>query len=135
MTSTSTNFSGIKVLSIGASRNIGYFAAVRILAGGGTVTFLLRNPAIFDADETIQGYIKHGYARLVKGDALVKEDVVKAWAEAASGEGEQRVDALISTVGKLAFLEGFNVVIDSDLYIFRQFAQFQPNERIRTPNP
>lgn len=108
MTSTSTNFSGTKVLSIGASRNIGYFAAVRILAAGGTVTLLLRNPTVFDADETIQGYVKSGHARLVKGDALVKADVAKAWAEAASGEGEQRVDAVLSTVGKCRrFFGGF----------------------------
>jgi hypothetical protein len=66
---------------------------------GATVTFL-RSPSTFDADTTIQKYVKSGHARLVKGDALIKCDVKKAWAEAAKGEGEERVDVLLFTVGK-----------------------------------
>jgi hypothetical protein len=51
------------------------------------VTFLLRSPSTFDADTTIQKYVKSEHARLVKGGALIKDDVKKAWAEAAKGEG------------------------------------------------
>ncbi|KAG0691644.1 hypothetical protein DFH29DRAFT_976872 [Suillus ampliporus] len=70
-----------QVLVIGGSRNIGYYSAVRLLALGATVTFLLRSP---------------GKARLVQGDALVKNDVRRAWSE-ASNSGP--VDFLIFTVG------------------------------------
>ncbi|KAG0691786.1 hypothetical protein DFH29DRAFT_883725, partial [Suillus ampliporus] len=52
---------------------------------GATVTFLLRSPGVFDQDETIQNYVKEGKARLVQGDALVKNDVRRAWSEASNG--------------------------------------------------
>ncbi|KZP18288.1 hypothetical protein FIBSPDRAFT_893628 [Athelia psychrophila] len=111
---TSSTFAGSKFLSIGGSRNIGYHSAVRILAKGGTVTFLLRNPTCFDADVNIQGYVASGRARLVKGDALVRADVSHAWAEAAKGEGEQRVDVLLFTVGatagKFSLTKGFLIL-------------------------
>ena len=60
------------------------------------MTFLLRNPAVFDGDEAIQIYVKSGKARLVKGDALVQEDVNRLWAEASS---ERPVDLLLFTLG------------------------------------
>lgn len=88
-----------KILVLGGSRHIGYFSAIRLLDKGATVTFLLRNPSCFDADATIQKYVKSGKARLVKGDALIKEDVKKSWEEAAKGDGEAKVDALVFTVG------------------------------------
>ncbi|KAF8197622.1 hypothetical protein BJ912DRAFT_1020885 [Pholiota molesta] len=44
----------LNVLSIGGSRNIGYFSSVKLLQGGANVTFLLRSPATFDSDDTIQ---------------------------------------------------------------------------------
>jgi len=85
---TSAPYAGTKVLTVGGSRNIGYLASVRLLEKGATVTFLLRSgPAAFDKDNIIQKYVKSGKARLVKGDALNKEDVAKAWEEAAKGEG------------------------------------------------
>lgn len=96
-----SSFSSTKVLSIGGSRNVGYLSSIRLLDKGASVTFLLRSPSCFDADETIQKYIKAGKARLVKGDALVKADVAKAWGEAAQGDGEQRVDVLLFTVGAI----------------------------------
>ncbi|KAF7976767.1 hypothetical protein HWV62_5768 [Athelia sp. TMB] len=95
------HFASTKVLSIGGSRNIGYLSSVRLLEKGASVTFLLRSPSCFDTDETIQKYVKSGKARLIKGDALVKTDVVRSWAEAAQGEGEQRVDVLLFTVGTI----------------------------------
>jgi len=105
----------LNVLSIGGSRHIGYHSALRFLGeplndpvvafrliicvpigGGSTVTFLLRNPAVFDGDEAIHTYVKSGKARLVKGDALVQEDVNRLWAEASS---ERAVDLLLFTLG------------------------------------
>ncbi|KAF7361612.1 NAD(P)-bd-dom domain-containing protein [Mycena venus] len=81
------------VLAFGASRNIGYFSAVRLLEKGATVTFLLRSPSAFDSDVTIQKYIKSGHARLVKGDASIEADTQRAWNEAGV------VDAVIFSVG------------------------------------
>jgi len=66
------------------------------------VTFLLRDPSIFDSDSTIQDYIKKGMARLVKGDALSREDVHRGWAVAAqpaADEAHGQVDVLLFTVG------------------------------------
>jgi hypothetical protein len=84
------------VLVLGGSRNIGYHAAVRLLASGATVTLLLRSPSAFDKDETVQGFVKSGKARLVKGDGLVQEDVKRAWEE--SGK-DKPVDTVLFTVG------------------------------------
>ncbi|KAF8210678.1 hypothetical protein K438DRAFT_1570167 [Mycena galopus ATCC 62051] len=83
----------MNVLSFGASRNIGYFSAVRLLEKGATVTFLLRSPSAFDTDATIQKYVKSGHARLVKGDASIEADTERAWTEAGV------VDAAIFSVG------------------------------------
>lgn len=109
----------LNILSIGASRNIGYYASLKLLRtsppsrtpfhlissqslteNGATVTFLLRNPSIFDTDTSIQPFISSGKAHIVKGDALVKEDVAKAWNEAISrDESAGRVDYLLFTLG------------------------------------
>jgi len=103
----------MKVLAIGGSRNIGYYSSVRLLDSGATVTFLLRSPSVFDKDEVIQGYVKSGKARLVKGDCLVQEDVKRVWEEAAKGEGGG-VDVLLFTLGysgppKFEPLKGFTI--------------------------
>ena len=65
---------------------------------GATVTFLLRTPSIFDTNSAIQKYVSSGTARLIKGDALVREDVEQAWKEAA-GKENKPVDVLLFTVG------------------------------------
>jgi NAD(P)-dependent dehydrogenase (short-subunit alcohol dehydrogenase family) len=109
----------MKVLTIGGSRNIGYYSSVRLLSAfpfpsfsftcphvfwvekGATVTFLLRNTAVFDQDKVIQEYVKSGKANLVKGDALVKDDCKKAWEEAEKAEHKGGVDILLFTVGML----------------------------------
>ncbi len=70
------------------------------LEAGATVTFLLRKPSMFDADTAIQPYLTSGQVRIVKGDALIKDDVVCAWAEA--GRERSKVDYLIFTVGTLS---------------------------------
>ncbi|KAF5364675.1 hypothetical protein D9758_005599 [Tetrapyrgos nigripes] len=89
----------LNVLTLGGSRNIGYFSSVRLLDAGCTVTFLLRDTAIFDTDETIHKYLKSGKAFLCKGDALVQGDVKRAWEESASHGLEGKVDLLLFTVG------------------------------------
>ncbi|KAJ7130846.1 hypothetical protein C8R43DRAFT_896002 [Mycena crocata] len=85
----------MNILAVGASRpgNIGYCAAIRILEKGATVTFLLRSPAVFDTDETIQKFVKSGNVRLVKGDATNEADTKRAWDEAGI------VDVLMFSVG------------------------------------
>ncbi|KAH7909568.1 hypothetical protein BJ138DRAFT_1102562 [Hygrophoropsis aurantiaca] len=89
----------IKALVIGGSRNIGYYAAVRLLDQGATVTFLLRSPKVFDSDEKIQKHIQSKKARIVKGDALNKADVQRVWDEAALGGPTNKVDCLLFTLG------------------------------------
>lgn len=102
----------MKVLVIGGSRNIGYYAAQRLLAAGETVTFLLRNKSSFDNDESIKPYIASGKARIVVGDALKEDDVRRSWEAANEGEGGS-VDMCLFTVGgtpKFNMTKGF--VID-----------------------
>jgi hypothetical protein len=101
-----------QVLVIGGSRNIGYYSAVRLLALGATVTFLLRSPRVFEQDDTIQNYIKEGKARLIQGDALVKNDVRRAWSE-AQVDDTRPVDFLIFTVGgvpQFSLTKGIHVI-------------------------
>ncbi|KAJ7857889.1 hypothetical protein B0H13DRAFT_2076777 [Mycena leptocephala] len=83
----------LNVLAFGASRNIGYFSAVRLLEQGATVTFLLRSPSIFNEDALIQTYLKSGNARIVKGDATQEADTCRAWDEAGV------VDAVLFSIG------------------------------------
>ena len=108
----------MNVYTLGASKNIGYYSAIRLLGmtalvshfvvllikscpgKGATVTFLLRKPEVFDNDELIQPHVKSGKARLVKGDALSIEDVARGWAEAQSASESHRVDAVLFTVGE-----------------------------------
>ena len=61
------------------------------------MTFLLRNPTVFDSDESIKPHVASGKARIVKGDALKEEDVKKAWTAAEEGEGA--LDVVLFTVG------------------------------------
>ncbi|KAI0064501.1 hypothetical protein BV25DRAFT_242015 [Artomyces pyxidatus] len=94
----------MKVYTIGGSRNIGYYASLRLLRKGAVVTYLLRNTGVFDADESIQEYVKTGKARLVKGDALSKEDVRHGWEVAGQPDptdptDTDGVDILLFTVG------------------------------------
>ncbi|TFY58541.1 hypothetical protein EVG20_g8113 [Dentipellis fragilis] len=86
----------MNVYAIGASRHIGYYAAVQLLKKGATVTFLLRNLSVFDDDAEIQRYIKDGKARLLKGDALNREEVAAGWAAAAQAGP---IDVFLFTIG------------------------------------
>ena len=103
------------IFALGASKNIGYFAAIRLLGepapfvrlplevlmlpadAGATVTFLLRSPAVFDEDEAIKKAVRAGKAYLVKGDGLNQDDVARAWTEAIS---HGHVDTVLFTVGQ-----------------------------------
>ena len=106
----------MRVFALGASRNIGYHAALRkskrarhlaaslsnthrtvMLARGDTVTYLLRNTKTLEEDEAVKPYIQSGLAVLVKGDATSQEDVQNAWV-AASKNGP--VDFIIFTIGE-----------------------------------
>lgn len=62
---------------------------------------MLRSPAIFDSDSTIQSYVESGKAHLLKGDALVEDDVKRAWDEALT---HGPVDFLLSSVGMYSLL-------------------------------
>lgn len=87
----------MKVFAVGSSRNIGYYTATGLLKQGHTVIFLVRNPTVFDDDEEVKSYIYSGKAMVVKGDALVPEQVQSAWQEANS---EGAVDLVVFSVGK-----------------------------------
>ncbi|KAJ7495890.1 hypothetical protein B0H11DRAFT_2001062 [Mycena galericulata] len=83
----------LNILTLGGSRNIGYFSSIRLLEQGATVTLLLRSPSVFDNNETIQEYVRSGHARLVKGDATNEAQVRSAWEKAGI------VNAVIFTIG------------------------------------
>ncbi|EKM75291.1 hypothetical protein AGABI1DRAFT_103047 [Agaricus bisporus var. burnettii JB137-S8] len=94
---SNTTTSRVNVLAIGASRNIGYYATLKLLRLGATVTYLLRNPSVFDNDANIQPFLSTKKARIVKGDALVKNDVARTWSEATSDS--KPVNYLLFTLG------------------------------------
>ncbi|KAJ7609567.1 hypothetical protein DFH06DRAFT_1376151 [Mycena polygramma] len=83
----------LNILAFGASQNIGYYAAVRLLEQRATVTFLLRRPTVFDDDATIQKYIKRGNVRIVAGDATKESDTRRAWEESGA------VDVVLFSIG------------------------------------
>ncbi|KAJ7072017.1 hypothetical protein C8F01DRAFT_972960 [Mycena amicta] len=83
----------MNILAIGASRNIGYQTAIRLLEKGATVTFLLRSPSVFDEDRVIQRFIAAGRARLVQGDATNEQETIRGW------EAAGVVDAVVFSVG------------------------------------
>ncbi|KAG6897988.1 hypothetical protein C0992_007942 [Termitomyces sp. T32_za158] len=89
----------MNILVIGGSRNIGYHAAQRFLEAGHHVTFLLRNLSIFDNNDVIQKFVESKKAHLVRGDALIRADVERAWNAAAANVETGVVDVLLFTVG------------------------------------
>ncbi|KAI0050852.1 hypothetical protein FA95DRAFT_1587492 [Auriscalpium vulgare] len=102
----------MKVFAIGGSRNIGYYASLRLLEKGATVTFLLRNPGAFDSDPKIQEFVQKGTARLVKGDALNKEEVRQGWVTAGQPEADsttEGVDVLLFTLGPSGTSSSFSL--------------------------
>jgi len=98
------------VLSIGASRNIGYFTALYLLAEGHKVTLLIRRKTTFDEDEKMQEYLKSGQAKLFIGDALLVEDVKKVWSLAAENGP---VDYVITSVGAKPSVTLKGIVMDN----------------------
>jgi len=100
----------MRVFALGASRNIGYHAALLMLARGDTVTYLLRNTKTLEDDEAVRPYIQSGLAVLVKGDATSQSDVQNAW-DIASKDGP--VDFVVFTIGqpnpKFHPIKGFTI--------------------------
>ncbi|GAB1522280.1 hypothetical protein RhiTH_005394 [Rhizoctonia solani] len=102
------------VLLLGASRNIGYFVAQRLLAKGHTCTLLLRKPDVMESDPSMKGYIQSGLAKLVRGDALVREDVQKA-VNTANADG--KLELIFFGIGgdpSLSLTKGF-VITPADV--------------------
>lgn len=98
----------MKVLAFGASRNVGYYASIALLKSGHSVVFQLRNTSVFDQDEDMKPFIQSGAAKVIQGDAMIEEDVRKAWAEANADNIP--VDVILFTVGgtpKFTLSKGF----------------------------
>lgn len=88
------------ILPVARGTNVFHFG---YLEAGHTVTFLLRNLAVFDEEKNIQECVKSKKAFLVKGDAMIQEDVKRAWYTAAKAVPSGNVDLLVITVGKHRF--------------------------------
>ncbi|KAG8809654.1 hypothetical protein FRC18_004450 [Serendipita sp. 400] len=106
------------IFALGASRNIGYYAALRLLSKGNTVTFVLRSPATLEADEALKEYVSNGKARLVKGDALSADDIKAAWLGAVA---VAPVDFIMFTVGTSFFLFPFASFFNMNLIVLFLF--------------
>ncbi|KAG8986452.1 hypothetical protein FRB94_005640 [Tulasnella sp. JGI-2019a] len=87
----------MKVLAIGASRNIGSATSLNLLRQGHRVAFVLRNPSTFVDNAEIKPFIESGFVQLIKGDALDVNSLRAAWIEAGSSGGP--VDVAIFSVG------------------------------------
>lgn len=84
------------IYALGASRNIGYYASLKLLAKGATIVYLLRNVATLENDPAFKPYIESGKAKFHKGDATNYDDVLAGW-KLATSEGP--VDLILYTVG------------------------------------
>ncbi|EJU01196.1 hypothetical protein DACRYDRAFT_116982 [Dacryopinax primogenitus] len=84
------------VLFIGASRGCGFYAALPVLKAGRRATFLLRNPDTLTSNPEFQALTpeQQQNAILVKGDAYVRDDIVRAVDRA--GEG---MDTVVFSLG------------------------------------
>jgi len=89
----------MNVLTFGGSRNIGYYASLRLLRQGATVTFLLRSTGVFDSDQDMRPFIAQGKAILVEGDALKLDDVKAAWNRALTANESHAIDLVLFTIG------------------------------------
>ncbi|KAG9034150.1 hypothetical protein FRB95_013795 [Tulasnella sp. JGI-2019a] len=94
----------MKVFAIGASRNIGYYSALRLLQEGHHVVYLLRKTSVFDSNEEMKPFIESGLAELVQGDALSWDDGTRAWAQATL---DGPVDVVLFSLGLMASISIF----------------------------
>jgi hypothetical protein len=134
----------MKIFAIGASKNIGYFTTLRehpsrffevlyslislitdLLEAGHTVVYLMRSPKAFEADETIQGYVKQGKVIVAKGDALNKEQVQAAW-DTANQDG--RVELVLFSVGM--YSSSHMMILKDLINLFRRNAYIPLDKRI-----
>lgn len=90
---TSTNLAMHTVI-LGASRNIGYYSLLNLLAqDGNTVAVLLRSPQAFKDDPAVTPHIASGRLTIEQGDATVAADVAKVIND------NTHIDFVISTIG------------------------------------
>lgn len=75
--------------------------------------FQLRNLSALDENEAMQLSVKSGQAKLVKGDALVEDDVRTAWTE-ANADGIP-VDTVLLSVGMSSILTLFRDYFASNM--------------------
>ncbi|CAE6445062.1 unnamed protein product [Rhizoctonia solani] len=104
----------MRVLLLGASRNVGYFVAQRLVAQGHICTLLLRNTDAMESDPAMADFIRDGKIKLVRGDGLVSEDVQRAW-DTTRSDGD--VDLVYFGIGgypKFSITQGF-VLTPADL--------------------
>ncbi|CAE6437861.1 unnamed protein product [Rhizoctonia solani] len=104
----------MRVLLLGASRNIGYSVAQRLLEKGHTCTLLLRQTDVMESDPSMTKYIRNGLVKLVCGNALVRGDVQKAW-DTVNSDG--KVDLIFFGIGgdpSLSLTKGF-VITPADV--------------------
>ncbi|KAM5546199.1 hypothetical protein V8D89_000325 [Ganoderma adspersum] len=90
----------MNMFAIGVSKNIGYFAALRLLNQGATVTYLLCSPNVFDNDVEMLPFIKDGKAKLIPGDGLKAETIHNGWATTLEA-GNGKVDIVLFTLSGL----------------------------------
>ncbi|KIO31430.1 hypothetical protein M407DRAFT_133477 [Tulasnella calospora MUT 4182] len=72
-----------------------------------TVVFQLRKVSAFEDDADMQPFVKSGQAKLVKGDALVEDDVRTAWIE-ANADGVP-VDTVLISADRIGGIPKFTL--------------------------
>ena len=81
----------MQILILGGSRNIGHHVAHLLLHSPTTanttqLTLLLRNE--LPADDSLTTFVADGRVKIVRGNAMIYEDVVRAWTTAGGRECE-----------------------------------------------
>ncbi|KZP01019.1 hypothetical protein CALVIDRAFT_595144 [Calocera viscosa TUFC12733] len=86
------------VLFFGASRGCGFYAMLRVLRAGGRATLLLREPDTVTGNLEFQALSpeQRSRATVVKGDAYVREDVVRVVDAAGSA-----MDTVVFSIGAM----------------------------------
>lgn len=103
----------MSILLLGASRNIGHHVAHILLhdqqspsAPELKLTLLLRND--LPSDDSLTPFIASGQVQIVKGDAMKREDIQRAWDVAGGAD----VRAVVYTVGTPAAERSIGLVRD-----------------------
>jgi NAD(P)-dependent dehydrogenase (short-subunit alcohol dehydrogenase family) len=56
----------VKIFALGASRNIGYYAALDLLKKGNTFIFFVRNPTSLENDPEARPFLESKHAKLIR---------------------------------------------------------------------